>query len=223
MRGQLAGYKTGLGRSRRVGPRPHLNIPPMAVPPGCAYDMCHGNGREPNQFDACLDQDVTIWYNISCLGGITSLCRRAESVRYADDEPPWVKMPQQGKRFQEIFSIPLAAFALGVDTPVLTFRVPVGYDGVIIGNVNRFIGAGFAEGSGDIEWRIQLSRRYARDFGQILTSEGDLQALTAFQGGGIRIYSNQIIRYLARVNNFALLDPNGRILTCLWGWFYPRP
>jgi hypothetical protein len=185
--------------------------------------MGHGKGTAPNHFDRCLEMDTNIWYTIACLGGITGLCRRAEQAQYADDEPPWIKMPQQGRRFQEIGTLPLAAFALAVDTPVLTFQVPIGFDGVIMGNVNRFIGLGFVEGSGDIEWRIQLSRRYAPDYGLITTSLGDMTAPTPFTGGGVRVYSHQTIRYLARVNNFAPLDPNGRILTALYGWFYPRP
>jgi hypothetical protein len=201
----------------------NIHVPPVAVPPGHGFDMGHGKGLDPNHFDRCLEMDTNIWYTIACLGGITGLCRRADSVQYADDEPPWIKMPQQGRRFQEINTVPLAVFQLNVDLAVLTFQVPIGYDGVIIGNTNRFIGVGFAEGSGDIEWRIQLSRRYAPDYGLVLTSLGDLQSPTPFSGGGIRIYSHQTIRYLARITNFAALDPNGRILCALYGWFYPRP
>ena len=200
-----------------------LHRPPVAVPPGRGFQMCHCKGLAPNHFDACLEQDTAIWYTIACLGGITGLCRRAESVKYTDNEPPWIKMPQQGRRFQEINSVPLANFVLGVDLPVLTFQVPIGYDGVIVGNANRFIGVGFAEGSGDIEWRVQLSRRYAPDYGLILTSLGDLTAPVAFSGGGIRISSHQTIRYLARITNAAMLDPNGRVLCAMYGWFYPRP
>jgi hypothetical protein len=200
-----------------------IRRPPPAVPRGHGFDMGHGKGLAPNHFDACLKQDTAIWYTIACLGGITGLCKRAESVKYTDNEPPWIKMPQQGVRFQEINSVPLANFVLNVDLPVLTFQVPIGYDGVIIGNTNRFIGVGFAEGSGDIEWRIQLSRRYAPDYGLVLTSLGDLTAPTPFSGGGIRIYSHQTIRYLARITNAATLDPNGRVLCALYGWRYPRP
>jgi hypothetical protein len=185
--------------------------------------MCHGKGLAPNHWDACLVQDTAIWHTIQCCGGITGMCKRADSVSYSDDEPPWVKMPPQGRRFQEIASLPLANFVLNVDQAVLTFQVPTGFDGVITGNANRFIGPGFAEGSGDIEWRVQLSRRYAQDYGLILTSLGDLTSPVAFSGGGIRIYSHQNIRYIARVTNFGFLDPNGRILCALYGWFYPRP
>jgi hypothetical protein len=185
--------------------------------------MGHGKGLAPNHFDRCLEQDTAIWYNIMCLGGISGLCQKADTVHYADDKPPWLDIPPQGRRFQEIATTPLANFVLNTDLAVLTFQVPIGYDGVITGNTNRFIGLGFAEGSGDIEWRVQLSRRYAPDYGLILTSLGDLAQPTPFSGGGIRVYSHQTIRYIAKITNFATLDPNGRVLCALYGWFYPRP
>lgn len=185
--------------------------------------MCHGRGLAPNHWDQCLIQDTAIWHTIQCCGGITGLCRRAESIQYSEDNPPWIKMPVQGRRFQEIATVALANFVLNTDLAVLTFQVPFGFDGVITGNTNRFLGPGFVEGSGDIEWRVQLSRRYAPDYGLILTSLGDLTSPVAFSGGGIRIYSHQTIRYIARITNFALLDPLGRVLCALYGWFYPRP
>lgn len=194
-----------------------------AVPPGHRFSMCHGKGLAPNHWDACLIQDTAIWQTIQCCGGITGMCRRAESVQYPENDPPWIKMPVQGNRFQQIATVALATFVLNVDLAVLTFQVPVGFDGVITGNTNRFLGPGFAEGSGDIEWRVQLSRRYAPDYGLILTSLGDLTSPVAFSGGGIRVYSHQTIRYIARITNFAALDPLGRVLCALYGWFYPRP
>ncbi len=196
---------------------------PGRVPHAHRFEMCHGKGLAPNHWDACLHQDTAIWSVIQCYGGIAGLCRREDSIQYDENDPPWIKMPSQGRRFQEIASVPLAGFVLNVDQVVLSFQVPVGFDGTITGNINRFLGPGFVEGSGDIEWRIQLSRRYAQDYGLILTSLGDLTAPLPFSGGGIRIYSHQTINYIARVTNFALLDPNGRILCALYGWFYPRP
>lgn len=205
------------------GHRLILRNPPPAIPKGHGFPMCHCKGEAPNVFDACLRQDTAVWYTIQCCGGITGLCRQAESIKYEENDPPWIKMPQQGRRYQEINTVPLANFVLNTDLAVVTFQCPIGFDGVIMGNVNRFLGVGFIEGSGDIEWRIQLSRRYAPDYGLVLTSLGDLTAPTVLSGGGIRIYSNQVIRYMARVTNFALLDPNGRIMAALYGWFYPRP
>jgi len=183
------------------------------------FDMCHGKVR--NRYDQCLQIDTRVWRDIQCKGGITGICRRAGTVEYAD--PPWITMPPQARRFQEINTTALAGFVLNTDLAVVTFRVPMGWDGVITGNAHRFLGPGFAEGSGDIEWRVQLSNRYAPDYGNMLTSIGDLTSPVSFSGGGVRVYSHQTIRYIARITNFAPLDPNGRVLCALYGWFYPRP
>ena len=182
------------------------------------FDVCYKKGP-PNFFDACLGADTRLWHNIQCRGGITALCRRVEAPTY--DAPPWVVQPPQGRRFQEIQTV--ASPAANTTTAVLAFRVPHGYDGVINGIVCRFIGLGFVEGSGDLHWRLQLSRRYASDYGDIQTSLGDLTAPVALQGGGIRVYSNQLIQFLVYVNVAVILDPAGRVLCALSGWFYPRP
>jgi hypothetical protein len=199
----------------------NCSLPP-AFPTGRGFDIGHGKGLLPNQWDAALRQDTAVWYTISCCGGIKDLCRRPGTPKYPDDEQPWVQMPAQGKRFQEIQTVLLANFVLNTDLAVVTFQVPIGYDGVINATTNHFLGLGFAEGSGDIEWRIQLSRRYAPDYGLILTTLGDLTSPAGFAGNGIRVYSNEVIRYLARITNFATLDPAGRVLCALSGWFYPR-
>ena len=217
----MAPYVPGApGFSLPMAPVATLNSSP--APRGCLFPMCHDKGQSPNQYDACLARDAAIWYNLGCMGGVKTLCRPVHAVRYSEDDPPWISIPPQGRRLQEIATAALGTFVLNTDKVVLTYQVPVGYDGVITGNVHRFLGLGFVEGSGDIEWRIQLSRRYAPDYGLMLTSIGDLTNPASFSGGGIRIYSCQTINYIARVTNFATLDPNGRILTSFNGWIYPR-
>ena len=182
------------------------------------WDMCRGRAGHPNLYDSCLDFDAALWRGIQRRGGIGKLCMRVGYEKY--DNPPWIVMPPQGRRYQEIATIVLPA--PGVDTQVVAFTVPFGFDGVITGVVNRFIGAGFVEGSGDLLWRIQLSRRYAPDYGNIDTSLGDLTSPIAMDGGGMRIYSGQLVRYLTQVVNPATLDPAGRVLCAIYGWFYPR-
>ena len=186
-----------------------------------AKDPCIGH-HPANPWDRCLRQETGLWWYIQCCGGLAAVCRRVEGPRY--EVSPWNVMPPQGRRFQQINTIILPG-NVGVDNVVVTFRVPVGYDGVIRSLVNRFIGPGFVEGSGDLAWRVQLSRRFANDYGNIQTSLGDLTSPSQMQSGGIRIYSNQTIRYLVSLGALAAahLDANGRILCAISGWFYPRP
>lgn len=187
-----------------------------------AKDPCISH-HPPNPWDDCLFQETDLWWKIQCHGGLAETCRRVGGPRY--ETPPWVVMPPQGRRFQEINTIVLPE-NVATDNVVVTFRVAVGYDGVIRSLVQRFMGApGLVEGSGDLTWRLQLSRRFANDYGAMQTSLGDLTSPGQMTAGGIRIYSNQTIRYLVSLSAAAAgnLDPNGRILCAIFGWVYPRP
>jgi hypothetical protein len=183
------------------------------------FNPCYG--KTGNLFDRCLLTERKMWTEVQCRGGISVVCRRVESLDY--DAPPWVVQPSQGRRFQEINTVLLPAD--NTTTVVLSFRVPLGYDGVIKDLVCRCLGLGFVEGSGDLHWRLQLSRRYANDYGDIQTSIGDLTSPVALQGGGIRIQSNQLIQFLVFVAPGAggHIAPGSRILCALSGWYYPRP
>jgi len=169
----------------------------------------------PNEFNWMLMQEYALWMEIVRCGGLANLC---PGHRYP--EPPWVKQPLQGQRYSKISSIPLPA-ASGTDVQVLSFQVPVGHDGVIISNVNLWTGTGFVEGGGDLTWRVQINRRYAKDYGAINTTLGSLTTPYAINSGAIRLQSGQIVRYL--VNHAATSAlVGGRIVCALFGWFYPR-
>jgi hypothetical protein len=184
------------------------------------FNLCYGHNN-PNAYDLCLVNEARMWAVIQAGGGITHFCRRGTEPRY--EVYPWVVMPPQGRRFQYINTIPRPP--VGVETEVLKFRVALGWNGVIRGVVNNFIGAGFKEGSGDLVWRIQLNLRYARDYGNIKTSLGDLTGPYDMNAGGILIKSGEDVRYLVTMNaaGAAHLDPAGRVLASLYGWTYPRP
>jgi hypothetical protein len=186
-----------------------------------AKDPCISH-HPPNMWDRCLYQEAELWWAIQCCGGLAETCRRVEGPRY--EVPPWNVMPPQGRRFQYINTIALPG-NVGVDNVVINFQVPVGYDGIIKALVNRFLGVGFVEGSGDLAWRVRLSRRFAYDFGNILTSLGDLTSPCQMRSGGVQIFSHQTIQYLVNLGPLAAahLDPNGRILCAISGWFWPRP
>jgi hypothetical protein len=131
-------------------------------------------------------------------------------------------MPPNGERFQVTDTIALPV--IGTDTIVISYRVPLGWDGVINGIVNRVIGIGFTEGSGEVFWRLQSNLRYFRDYGAITTSLGDLTNPCTLYGGGYRVYSGQNIHYIVQLTaaGQAAIDPNALILCSLSGWTYPR-
>lgn len=194
--------------------------PPGPAPPAIIQLAGGGSGiasmfcQTRNPYDDCADfantraQAIMDEVNLKLLdGGLT---------------PPWVEMPHNGQRFQEMDSIVLP-LDNGVDNEVLVFRVPYGYDGVIMTTSSQFAGSGFISGSGDIEWRIKINSRFLKDQGAININRGNLRHPYPLQGGGYRIRSNNIIRFLVSISPGAgaHLQPGARILCALTGWYYP--
>lgn len=170
-----------------------------------------------NGFDLALDDEKRMWEAIQEFGGLEAIC---PGHRYA--MPPWVKQPEQGRRFSKISSIPLPAVEQR-DFLVATMQVPLGYDGVIPSVVNLYTGMGFFEGSGDLVWRIQLNERYVRDYSNITTTIGSLTTPYPANTGAVRLLSGQTVNYYVRLGAGALGNlTGGRIICGLFGYFWPR-
>lgn len=172
-----------------------------------------------NAYNLCLEDEAELWRMIQRCGGLHAIC---PGHKYPD--PPWVKMPGQGKRFGKPTSIALAGAApLDTDVVVQSFMVPLGYDGVIVAPVNIYTGTGFAEGSGDLTWRIKINMRYVKDYGAITTSLGSLTQPWYNANTQILLQSGQLVQYLVNRSTGSLGNLNGgRIICGLWGWFWPR-
>ena len=191
---------------------------PDMIPYGGGLYPVNASQREyrSNAFNVCIDREAAIWRYIQKCGGMQAIC---PGHRYPD--PPWVKMPGQGKRFGHPSSIPLPA-ADGADHLVQSFLVPYGYDGVIVAPVNLYTGQGFDEGSGILTWRIKLNMRYVKDYGAIITSIGSLTQPFYNANSQILLQSGQFVQYYVnRLLGDASLN-GGRIICGLWGWFWPR-
>jgi len=127
-------------------------------------------------------------------------------------------------------AIPLPAPADG-EVTVLSFSVPIGYDGLITAQCNGYINGGvgqFVEGSGDIVWRIPINnvstRRYLKDSGAIYFSLGQSNIFQRITGG-YRIYSGNTVSVVALAPNTsgALPGPGvGQVFAGLRGYFFPR-
>lgn len=173
----------------------------------------------PNQFNEVLDCEADVWNWIVAQGGLSKICPGMGTVY---DDPPWIKMPAQGRRFSKIGSIalPPASGAFGADIQVVSMVVPQGWDGTIISTVNQFTGQNFFDGSGDISWRLLINQRYVKDMGNIQVTLGTTTQPWPVNSGSIRIQSRQLIQMVANVAN---ANPvNGRIVCAMFGWFYPR-
>lgn len=194
---------------------------------GCALDMRTGNSRDlasyvarPNAYTQCLYREQGLWRQIEAAGGLRGLCCPSMP---AGEMPPWVSMPASGRRFQQIGSI-VRPIAEGVDNLVTTFSAPTGFDGVIVSVVSMFTGPGFVEGSGDIHYRIQINRRWLKDYGDIQTTLGTVASPCMIYRGGVRLRTQEVVRYWVQLGAGAMgrLDPLGRFVCAFFGWFYPQ-
>lgn len=172
----------------------------------------------PTHFDACLKTEAELWRWIQARGGVQAVC---PGRKYT--EPPWVRMPQQGKRYSKIASIALPPND-GLDHLVGSRLVPVGFDSCIVSIITQAAGTiGFAEGSGDLTWRFQINERYAKDYGNIQVQIGSTTTPYNINSGQILAQSGNLIQMF--VNRSVLSGgtiAGGRIIMGMFGWDWPR-
>ena len=132
--------------------------------------------------------------------------------------PPWEEMPIGGEPFDERASIDTPAIAPNVFVTVLSFRVPVGSDGVVLGYSNFIQGGAFNSGDNSIRWAIRVDNRFLRTFGNITHTSGDAQNNRSIHGG-IFVKSNSLVEMVIENVSSAL---GGTRTTCgLNGYYWP--
>lgn len=175
----------------------------------------------PNEFNHCLDQESQLWETIIARGGLEMVCKTMRQKRYL--RAPWEQMPPEGERLNKLASIPLPALE-NVDTPIVDFTMPVGWDGVATNVMMTITGSGFIEGSGDVIWRMKVGDRWIPDFSNVIFQLNDLRNPHSLVGGYIRLLSLQRVQIFASLGTGALgrLDPADRINAAVVGWQYPK-
>lgn len=153
------------------------------------------------------------------LGGIREVLKRRKGYP-TNPVSPENQMPINGQRLDQVADIALPA-ANSTDTLVLTYRVPQGYDGVILSLVNYWTGTGFVDGSGDLIWRIQVNENWLKNFGNIRYTLGSLQNRYPLEGAYYRIKAGDLIRYYVRHRTGSVLS-GGNIITGIGGYIYPN-
>lgn len=131
---------------------------------------------------------------------------------------PWLDMPDGSVPYDNQGKNTLPVAPNTVDTLVLQFRVPDGYDGVINAYACNFTGAGFVDFSGDIVWRIFVGGKAVPNFGTILNQRGSTEKPRRVDP--IRIYSGQLVQgFVIHPANVALA---GDASFTFQGYFYPN-
>lgn len=179
-----------------------------------------------NTYDACLTEERLWWEELQRCGGLHNLaCPRGGRRVYP--QPPWIVMPSEGRKFKPIGVLPVFGNFTGLDVVVMTMPVDLGYDGVITDVICQVVAGGptgFAEGSGDVTWRLRANLRFLRDLGNIQVSTGSLISPAAIPGTGVRIYSREVITFLVNMPAAAAvrINPAANIVCSINGWMYPR-
>lgn len=134
---------------------------------------------------------------------------------------PWIDMPLGGKQLRQIGDSILTMLSINAESVLLTYQVPIGWDGVFTSVVNFYNGTGFLSGSGQFIWRIKVDDYYYRDNGAVLYNRGNLFRPYPLRGNGIRVRSQSTIRFIVKVTSTVGLDAGARVIVALLGWIYP--
>lgn len=176
----------------------------------------------PNGFDVCLSREWRIFHQIDPTA--MSCGRKPSCFLDGFQGKEWVDPPHGAIQFNPDKSIPLPAAASG-DVVVFSFRVPIGFDGIVLGQYHQYTGLGtFIEGGGDLAWRVKVNGRYLRDMGNMLVSLGSTKQLSPCPGG-LWLHSGNLVEYIVTAPNTSGLLPlpgQGNILAGLNGFFFPR-
>lgn len=205
----------------RPRPRPQsgsYGLPTPGMPDRWGGPYCPPAICPRSAFLACAVLQEQAWRRVLA-AGISSVCQQ-EALGIA---PPWVEMPKDGRVFNRVAAIALPA-AENVETDLIDYVVPVGWDGVLITITTAFSGTGFIEGSGSLVWRLRRDRYFVSDYGNVTTTLGSLASPYDLEGAGVRAVSQQRLRLTVTVGTGGLgvLGPTGRIIGKLSGWVYPR-
>ena len=131
-------------------------------------------------------------------------------------------IPPESKPFLKQAGITTPTTASG-DNVVVKFLVPTGWDGLLSGLYWNYSGAGFAQGSGDIIWRVQVNQYFLKDLSNCPFLLGDPVNPVPLTQGKI-LLSGQTVRAVVNVPNLSgnIQIGNSTVYAGLLGFLWPR-
>lgn len=201
---QLGGLGYGLGQPPNT--RDVINSYPMPVDPYIQWDSgSYGSGDflPPEDFSA----------------------QQRPGPFRGRDLPPHLYPPRTWENLDIEKSVLLGA--LGTTVVILSFKVPIGRNGVVNKIANNFVGGGWTAGTGDIIWRILIDGATppgATSYHQIDDSLGSPAQPVGISG--FRIFENQTLQLVALNNpagaNGGVIIAGQRVGGRLCGHLFPR-
>lgn len=131
-------------------------------------------------------------------------------------------IPEQAVTFIQQKAILTPATAAG-NVDILSFRVPKGYDGLLTGLYTAYSGSGFAQGSGDIVWRIKRNQYYLKDLSNLQFAIGSTIFPVPLTEGQL-LFSDQTVSAQVNVPNLSGMIQVGNSFVSVgcFGFFWPR-
>jgi len=131
----------------------------------------------------------------------------------------WIDPPDQWENLDQSNFVALPA--IGAQANVISFKIPLGRNGVVKKIANVYVGGGFQEGQGGIIWQILVDGAPppgATSYDNILDSLGLVNNPTEI--AGFRVYENQVLTLVVKNVNVVVAGQfiGGRLV----GYLYPR-
>lgn len=179
-----------------------------------------GHCVKPNLWYECLEFEALKFAKIkaapSCLmpNGVDPF-----ALFWADEGGYY---PEQSSPILEVGSIVTPAPAAGL-VPILSFRIPTGYDSILTGLALIYTGTGFEDGSGDILWYVQKSQRYLKGLAGLAYAIGDVDTPAPLTYGQ-PVQAGQVVTVYVSVPNLSgnIQVGASRIVAQVWGARWPR-
>lgn len=144
---------------------------------------------------------------------------------------PWQTIPPDGKSFDQVGVIGTPASGSGipgvpgVETVVVSLLCPLGYDGIVLGISNNFIGASFNPGLPSLTWRIRngvaiTNSQFVDGYNNIVVEYGTTNQPR--DTSGIFVSSGQTLLYTVTNNDPGIpIAPVSQVACCFRGFFWP--
>lgn len=132
--------------------------------------------------------------------------------------PYWNQPPLGAEAFDYVGYITLPAIGTFPYPAIIDFVVPKGRNGIIKKFGNAYVGTGFTEGTGGLQWQLLADTVPIQNYDNIPASLGS--TANPSEVASIRIKENQRIQLV--INNIAVLAAVTFTGGRLGGWFYPK-
>lgn len=130
--------------------------------------------------------------------------------------PIWLFPSADSEAFDFVKYIALPA--VGAQGVIISFTVPPGFNGIIKRLGNVYVGGGFTEGGGQLQWQLLDNNVPIANYENIPASLG--ATASPSEVSSIRIKESELIQLV--VNNISLVVGGTFSGGRLGGWFYPK-